>query len=167
MVASSNFLIPNATFIVELIAFLIILGILARYVVPPLQRMLAERQENIRKSLEEAEAGRELRRSAEAEYAAKVEEARREARSIIDQATETGERIRSDMQQRARAEYEALLSRAQADIDRSAERAMGELREQLADLVIETTRRVLGRELTPEIHRAIVEETTESVESNA
>lgn len=167
MIASSNFLVPNATFIVELLAFLVILAILGKYVVPPINRVLSERQEQIRSSLEEAQEGRDLLKSAEEGHRMTLEEARREARVILEQAQQLGEQIRADSHAKARAEYERLLSHAQVEIDRSAERASAELREQMADLVIETTRRILGRELTPEIHRAIVEETTASVESSA
>ncbi len=167
MTATTNFLIPNGTFIAELIAFLIVLGILARYVVPVLSRMLNERQETIRRSLEEAEEGRELRKTAEEKYRLKIEEARRDARAIVDQATQLGEQMRADMQDKARAEYESQVARAQVEIERMTERAASELREQLADLVTETTRRVLDRELTPEMHRAILDETIASVESNA
>ncbi len=47
MTASSNFLIPNATLIVEIVAFLIVLGFLAKYVLPVLNKALEERQEQI------------------------------------------------------------------------------------------------------------------------
>ncbi len=55
VVASSNFLVPDATFIAELIAFLIILGVLGRYVLPPIQKAMRERQELIRKQVEDSE----------------------------------------------------------------------------------------------------------------
>ncbi len=58
MIASSNFLIPNATLIVEIVAFLIVLGFLAKYVLPPLNKALEERQEQIRNALEAAERAR-------------------------------------------------------------------------------------------------------------
>ena len=52
----NNFLVPNATFFAELVAFLIILGILWKYVLPPITRALDDRQEMIRKQAEEADA---------------------------------------------------------------------------------------------------------------
>ena len=58
MTASSNFLIPNATLIVEIVAFLIVLGFLAKYVLPVLNKTLEERQEQIGSALEAAETAR-------------------------------------------------------------------------------------------------------------
>lgn len=162
---NSNFLIPNATFIVEVIAFLIILAILWKYALPVVQRMMAERQENIREGLREADEGRALRRQAEAEYQAKLEDARRESRALVDQATKLGEQIREEARQRAEEDYQTRVSRAQVEIDRATERAMAELRRQLADLVVETSRRVLGRELPSDVQRALVDEATAGIES--
>jgi F-type H+-transporting ATPase subunit b len=163
---NSNFLIPNATFVVEVIAFLIILAILWKYALPVVQRMMTERQESIREGLQEADEGRALRRQAEAEYQAKLEEARRESRVLVDQATRLGEQIREEARQRANEEYQTMVTRAQVEIDRSAERASAELRRQLADLVVETSRRVLGRELPPDLQRSLVDEATSGIESS-
>ena len=44
VLASGNFLIPDGTFLAELVAFLIILFVLRKYVVPPLQKSLTARQ---------------------------------------------------------------------------------------------------------------------------
>ena len=41
-IATSNFLIPNGTFIVELVAFIIVLGVVARYILPPVNKMPSE-----------------------------------------------------------------------------------------------------------------------------
>ena len=53
--AASNFLVPNATFVVELIAFLLVLGALRRWVMPPLQKSMNERQRTIDEALTNAE----------------------------------------------------------------------------------------------------------------
>jgi len=52
------FLIPNATFFVELMIFLLVLGVVWRYVVPPVKRAMQERQEMIRRQIEESEQTR-------------------------------------------------------------------------------------------------------------
>ena len=53
--AADNFLVPNATFIVELIIFAIILVLLGRYVLPRISGAIAERQAAITKEFAEAE----------------------------------------------------------------------------------------------------------------
>ena len=50
-----NFLVPNFTFVVELLAFLIILYVLGKYVIPPINKAMSDRQERIRKQFEDLE----------------------------------------------------------------------------------------------------------------
>ncbi len=54
-IATSNFLVPNGTFIVVLLAFIIVLGIIGKKVLPILNKVLTERQEQIRGELEAAD----------------------------------------------------------------------------------------------------------------
>ena len=54
-IATSNFLVPNGTFIVVLLAFLVVLGIIGKKVLPALNTVLNERQEQIRGELEAAD----------------------------------------------------------------------------------------------------------------
>ena len=53
--ATSNFLVPNGTFIVVLLAFIIVLGVIAKFVLPVLNAALTERQEQIRGELAAAD----------------------------------------------------------------------------------------------------------------
>ncbi len=53
--ATSNFLVPNGTFIVVLLAFIVVLGVIAKKVLPVLNKALTERQEQIRGELEAAD----------------------------------------------------------------------------------------------------------------
>ena len=50
-----NFLIPNGTFIVELVIFLIVLGVIAKWILPPLQQVADARRARIRAALQAAE----------------------------------------------------------------------------------------------------------------
>ncbi len=66
--ASSNFLIPNGTFIAELVGFVIIVVVLGRTLVPRINQALAERQEIIRRSYSDADEAKARLEKAEAEY---------------------------------------------------------------------------------------------------
>lgn len=167
MIGSTNPLVPNGTFIVELLLFLIILFLLGRYVVPRVNAAMEERQANIRKALEEAEQGRALSRQAKEEYQATLDEARKQSRGILDQARRLGEQIREEMKTKAQAEHDAMLARAQVEIERATRRARDQLREQMADLMVEATRKVLARDLPSDIQRALIEEAVATVETGA
>jgi len=167
VLAAANPLVPNGTFIVEVVCFLVILGLLARYVLPPINRVMGERQAQIRSALEEAERGRQLYRQAQAEYEQTLAEARREARAIVEQAGKLAEQMSQEARQRAAREHDAMLLRAQTEIERSAQRAADELRRRMVELMMEATSRVLERQLPEDVQRSLVEEATAALEASS
>jgi F-type H+-transporting ATPase subunit b len=167
MLASSNFLVPNGTLIVEIIAFLLVLGALAKWILPPLDRMVKARQTDIREGLEEAEEGRQLKQRTEVERAEILEEARRQARSLIEENTRMGADLREQYAQRGREEYERMVVRGNVEIERATQRASDELQRQLAELVTAASGRVVELGLDPARHRALVDEVIDSIDNRA
>jgi F-type H+-transporting ATPase subunit b len=156
--SSNNFLLPNMTFFVELLAFIVILGLIAKYILPPISRAMQKREEEIRNALDQAEQAKRERVAADEEYRAKLDEARHEARTVIERANRMAEQLREDARTKGQDEYDRVVARADADIQRAAERAREELRLQVADLVIAAAERVIGQELDPSRHRALIDE---------
>jgi F-type H+-transporting ATPase subunit b len=162
IVAATNFLVPNLTFVVELIAFLLVLAALGKYVLPRINQVMEERQTTIRQALEDAEEAK--RRHEQRDMLAK---ARTEARSMVDEANRLGEQLRAELRQRGEQEYEAILARATTDIDAAARRASEELRQQIAGMVLSVVERVIGEGLDDEAHRALIDRTIADVEAEA
>ena len=166
MMASSNFLVPNATLIVEIVAFLIVLGVIGRYVLPVLNNVLGERQELIRSSLEAAETARREAAEASAQREATVEEARRQAREIVAQANKVAERVSSQAEERGRLEYERLVARADAEIAGARQRAVDDVSTKVGALVIAVARQVIGREIDEASHRALIDEAVTALQAS-
>jgi F-type H+-transporting ATPase subunit b len=166
MIASSNFLIPNATLIVEIVAFLIVLGFIAKYVLPPLNRALEERQEQIRSSLEAAERARAEAAAASAQRQETLDEARRQAREMIAQANKAAERISAQAEERGRLEYDRLVARAEAEIAAARQRAVDEVSSRVGVLVISVARQVIGREIDAASHRALIDEAVAALQGS-
>src|SRR2546423_10629404 len=95
--AASNFLVPNATFIAELVTFLIILYVIWKYVVPRVNEQLENRQELIRKQIEESKEARENLEKAEKEYKQALADAREEATRLREEARSEGKRIKDEI----------------------------------------------------------------------
>src|SRR3954454_22308049 len=87
---TSNFLIPNGTFFVVLIIFLIVLGVIGTWVVPPIMRVLHEREEMVTKTVENSREADKQFNAAEADYRAAMAGGRREASGIRDDARAEG-----------------------------------------------------------------------------
>jgi F-type H+-transporting ATPase subunit b len=165
--ASSNFLVPNATFVVELVAFLIVLGVLAKWVLPVINERMDERQATIRQALADAEEAKRRAIEAEEEYKRRVSEAQAQARAVTDEARRLGEQLRAERRQQADEEYERIISRAKEDIDAQIRRATEDLRRGAADLAISVVEKVLGEGLDAQSHRTLIDRTISEVEAQA
>jgi F-type H+-transporting ATPase subunit b len=158
MLATSNFLIPGATFLLELIAFILVLVFIAKKVLPPLRKAMADRAEHIRSSIEAAEVAKADAESLAAQRREILENARHEARSIIEQANETSDQLKEEGRKRGQEEYERLLESARKEIDLERERARAEVMSDLGALVLDAAEKVIGGALDAERHRALVDE---------
>jgi F-type H+-transporting ATPase subunit b len=167
LVASSNFLVPNATFIVELVAFLIVVFVLGKYVIPPLNARMEERQATIRQALADAEEAKRRAAEAEEEYKRIIGEARTQARTVVEEANKMAEQARAERRQQAEAEYERIVGSASADIEAQTRRAQEELRQQTVDLAITVAERVLGEGIDRQAQSNLINRTIDEVAASA
>jgi F-type H+-transporting ATPase subunit b len=156
--ASSNFLIPNATFIVELIAFVLMLFVLAKWVIPPINKALTDRQEGIRRQFEESEEAKAKAEEAEREFRAQIVDARHDAARIREEATEQGAAIIAELRQQAQAEAERITAQARTQLQAERQQVLAQLRAEIGDLSTELASRIVGESLSDEARqRRIVE----------
>jgi F-type H+-transporting ATPase subunit b len=167
LAASSNFLVPNDTFIVELVAFLVVVFLLAKYILPPLSRIMEERQATIRQALADAEEAKRRSAEAEEEYKRILGEARTQARAVVEEANKMAEQARSERRQQAESEYERIVSTASAEVDAQTRRAQEELRQQAADLAIAVAEKVLGEGIDRAAQAGLIDRTIDQVAADA
>lgn len=145
--AGGNFLIPNMTFVVELAAFVIVLGFLWRYVIPPVRQGMTARQEMARKLVSDSEAARQLLEQAQTAYKTAMADARHEAAQLRARA----EQQRSEIVERASTEAQAgvaeIISRGQARLAAERGQAIGQLKVDLGNAAVELAEKILGEAL--------------------
>lgn len=151
--AASNFLVPNATFFVELIAFIVILVVLARYVLPPLNRAMTERQAKIRNQFAELETAKANAQAAEDTYKSQLVEARHEAARIREEARQQGAQIVVEMREQAQAEAGRITSTAQAQLEAERQQVFTQLRAEVGALATDLASRIVGESLEDEARR--------------
>lgn len=156
--ASNNFLLPNATFVVELILFAVILGVLWKFVVTPLQRVLVQRQDLIRTQAEETRKAQEGLTSAEATLRETLDEARSEAASIRDEARARGKQLIGEAQASAQAEADRVVQSGRAQLDSESERLVSELRADIGRVAVDLAGRIVGEPLAQRIRHETVED---------
>jgi F-type H+-transporting ATPase subunit b len=150
VVADGNFLVPNATFIAELIAFVIILVILRRYVVPPIQKALVDRQEIIRKQMEDADATKKQLADAQAEYKKAMTEAASRAAQVREEARADAAAIREEMLAKAREEADRIVAAGREHLIAERQTIVRELRSDIGSLAVDLASRIVGESLADE-----------------
>jgi len=144
--------------VAQIINFTILLTVLYLLLYKPVIRMLDQRSDRIRDSLDQAD--RLKAESADAAEAVKnqIEDARQEGRNIVAQATQVAERVREEAREQARRDAEQIATRAQADIQRERDDALERLRAQFSDLAILAAERVINSSLDAAQHRRLIDE---------
>ncbi|MGH3471739.1 MAG: F0F1 ATP synthase subunit B [Nocardioidaceae bacterium] len=152
--AASNFLVPNATLIVELIAFLIILGVLAKWVIPPISKAMTERQEKIKRQFDELEQAKADAKAAEEKYLSQLVEARHEAARIREQAREEGAMIISEMRGQAQEESQRIIKNAHNQVEADRQQVIQQLRTQMGSMATALAGRIVGESLDDDDRRS-------------
>jgi F-type H+-transporting ATPase subunit b len=158
MTIAGIFLLPNGTFFIELFVSIILILLIYKYVLPPINKAMEERQEKIRTALESADQARADAEAADDERRNVLEQARQQAREIVATANRTAEQVRTENQARGQAEYERIVGNADVEIALARQRAVEEAAARMGEVVMEVVERIIGREVNLEMHRDLIDE---------
>ena len=143
--------------VVYLVNFVILLGILYVVGYKPILRMLDQRSEGIRESVETVERVRQEAAAQQEEMEKRLDEGRQEGQALLAQAREMADRFREEERDKARQEAETFIARARSDIQRERDEAIDQVRRHFAELAILAAERVIERSLDESAHRDIIE----------
>jgi F-type H+-transporting ATPase subunit b len=144
----SNFLIPNGTFFFVLLIFLIVLGVIGKWVVPPISKVLREREVMVQKTTEDNRQAAKLRAAADADYRKVMAIARREATNVREEARAEGRKIVDDARARANAEVSTILQQANEALTQQSLALTADLQSSVETLAERLASRVLGVDVT-------------------
>jgi F-type H+-transporting ATPase subunit b len=165
---ASNFLVPNATFIVEVIAFLIILGLLAKFILPPINRAMTNRQEAIRQQFADLDRAKDEANSAKDEFESQIADARKEAARIREEAREQGAAIIAEMREQAQTEAARIVEHGKSQIEAERQQAVASLRAEVGSLATGLAGRIVGESLDDDARQSrVVERFLSELESDA
>jgi F-type H+-transporting ATPase subunit b len=146
----SNFLVPNGTFFVELAAFLLLLFLLGKYVIPPINRAMTARQEAIRAEFAQLDEAKSEAQAAEDEFKSQIADARHEAARIREEAREQGAAIIAEMREQAQGEAARIVEHAHVQIEADRKAAAASLRAEVGTLATTLAGRIVGESLDDE-----------------
>ena len=151
----------------QALSFLLLLWVLRRFAWRPLLGILDGRRRQIEDTLQQAAKSREDVARLLAEYQGRLAQIEDEARQKLQQAILEGKRIALEIQEQARNQAHAVVSKSKETIELEVAKARITLRDQVADLTIEAVERILQRKLDPKSDRALVETVLEELEQPA
>jgi F-type H+-transporting ATPase subunit b len=143
----NNFLIPDATFIVETIIFLIVMFIFFRFIVPPIRQALSDRNDMVTRQAEESRKASETFTAAERRHQEALAEARAEAGSIRDAARADGQRVLDELRGQANAEVARLRTEGEEQLATQRSQAVDDLEPHLAELSRTLASRIVGEDV--------------------
>lgn len=146
----------NATLIGQMIWFAIFIWITMKFVWPPLQKAMADRQQQIADGLAAAERGKHdlelaAKRSAEA-----LREAKDRSNGITAEAEKQARRIVEEAKEAAKVEADKVYSAKLAELEQEAERARSALRDRVAELAVVGAEKILRREVDAGAHAGML-----------
>ena len=153
---SSNFLVPNGTFIAELIAFAIIVFVLAKWIIPPINKAMTARQDAIRQQFSELDEAKGKAHEAEEEFRAQIADARHEAAKIREEAREQGAAIIAELREQAQTEAARIVEHAHAQIEADRQQAVTSLRAEVGTLATDLAGRIVGEALEDQARQSRV-----------
>jgi F-type H+-transporting ATPase subunit b len=144
---ADNFLVPNGTFFVALLAFAILVWIFGKYLIPPINKAMTARQEAIRRQFTELDEAQADARKAEAEYKEQLNDAKHEAARIREEAREQGAQIVQEARDKAQTEADRIIEHAHAQIEADRKAAFASLRRDVGSLASTLAGRIVGESM--------------------
>jgi F-type H+-transporting ATPase subunit b len=167
MSTGSIFLLPNGTWFVELLVFIIILYVVSKYALPKMNAMIEARQDKIRTALQAADEARCAADAAGDERARVLNEAREQARDIVANAQALSDQVKAESAGRGQVEYDRIVGQANAEVASARQRAIDEASAKIGEIVFDLVAKVVGREVDQSAHQDLVREAVAALSAEA
>ncbi|HEX4956362.1 MAG TPA: F0F1 ATP synthase subunit B [Thermoanaerobaculia bacterium] len=163
--ASSPFAGDLGNALWTLVIFGIVLFVLGKFAWGPILKGLQDREDFIKKSLEDAKRDRDEAEARLKEYEQRLREARAEATAIVEEGRRDAEAAKARILEAAKEESGRQIERAKREIGIARDTAIKELYAQAAHLATDVASRIIRQELKPEDHARLVNEAIADLES--
>ena len=148
----------NMTFFGQMITFALLIWFTMKFIWPPLNKAIEERQHKIAEGLAAAEQSQKNLAQAQQSVDAELRAARTKANEIIEQAHQRANQIIDQAKSDAIGEANRQKAAAEAEIAAASNRAREELRKQVSTLAVTGAEKLLKREIDANAHKALLDE---------
>ncbi|MEN6519581.1 MAG: F0F1 ATP synthase subunit B [Armatimonadota bacterium] len=149
--------------VVNIIGFLLLVGLLKKFLYGPVTAMLDSRKQEIADTYDTAERERSNMEGLRQDYEKRLAGIEAEAKEKIQAAIKEAHGIRDEILADARTKSESILTKGEEELAREREKTVAELRADVADLVIGASSRLLEESLDDKAHRKLIDDFISSV----
>ena len=150
-----------------IVCFAITFFVLKRYAFGPIQRLIDERRQQIRSSIEDAENARNEARQLLEEHRALIGQARGQAEDILAEARRVADSQRQRVKDETEADRQRRLEETRRQIEAETQRALQQIRAEVAELTLVATAKVTGKVLDDADHRRLIEDAINDLDFSA
>jgi F-type H+-transporting ATPase subunit b len=153
----------TSTIFWSIVVFVILVVVLWRFVLKPIDNTIKRRQEEIRENIDSAdrqnqEAGKYLE-----EQKANIEKSRTEAKKIINEGRDAAQRIKEEIEAKAGEKSRAIIEDALAEIRIEKERSLNQVRDEIVDIALAASEKIVSRKLSEKEHKKLIEDSLKEI----
>ena len=141
-----------------IITFLLLFFLLAKFAWKPLLKALSEREEKIRSSLEKADEAQQKLERLSAEGEEIIGKARSEAQSIVSDGKKASEKVRDEIETKAKEKANTIVAQAEKQITAEKEQALSDIRGEVAALSIQIAEKLIRKNLSKKDNMTLIKE---------
>ncbi len=144
-------------------AFLILLVVMVKKGFPAVKGAMDARAERIQADLDAAETAKSDAQAIQADYEARLADAKGEAARLFEEARTTADQLKVDLTTRAEADVVEIHERATADIEAARQQAIADLRAEVAGIALGAAERVVQSSLDEDAQRRLIDQYIDEV----
>lgn len=152
-------------FVFYMINFLILVGVLTKFLYKPFLEVLDKRKQAIQEAFDSAEMVNKRADEKMAAYNSRIANVEEEGRQIIKAARDSAEAQAADIIEEAHEKAEQIVEAAHRQVEREREKAVSDMREYVATLAILAAEKIVEKEITVTGQEQIIDEIIEQAGS--
>ena len=138
----------NATMVAQVLNFLILAAILRALAYKPVARMLQQRSDKIKETIEKADADKKAAEDTLKQYKSQLADAQRRAQEIVDKAEITARQEREALVAETKKEIDRMKQNAQAEIENERNRAFEQMKAEIVSLSLAAAEKIVAKNLS-------------------
>ena len=148
----------TSTIFWSIVVFVILVVVLWKFVLKPVNNMISKRQDEIREKIDDAD-----KKSLEAskyleEQKKSIDKSRIEAKKIIDEGKEAARKIKEEIESQASEKSKLMVEDALTEIRSEKDRSINEVKDEMVDIALSASQKMISKSLSEEDHKKLIEE---------